>query len=180
MYTVSVHNCNVFSTLTVQLADLFIEENVDNWVVDCRGLGKDGWYWCKSQVESLSAVIHDPQRKNGVRCPAHQEAQHHDDHHPGHLPLCLLGGGRLSLGLCCLLSERSIKRLMTSGFCMFSGRCTGDATLLMPLVQHISSTITLWFTPCWAGMTQSLDFSGGLPHHFQCDEQLSVAEYDGG
>ncbi len=73
------------------LMDLFIEDNIDNWIVDCRALREAGRYSCHSQVEWLPTVIHNPKGKGGVRQPAHQEAHHHEDHHPGHLPLCFLG-----------------------------------------------------------------------------------------
>lgn len=88
------------------LTHLFIEENIDYWVVDCRGLWEAGRYGGQSQVEWLPTVIHNPNSKGGVRQPAHQEAHHHEDHHPGHLFLCFLGGGRLSLCLRCLMRRR--------------------------------------------------------------------------
>lgn len=88
------------------LTDLFIEENIDNRVVDCRGLWEAGRYGRQSKIEWLPTVIHNPKSKGGIRQPAHQEANHHEDHHLGHLLLCFLGGDRLCLGLCCLLRKR--------------------------------------------------------------------------
>lgn len=85
---------------------LFIEEDVNKRVVDCGGFGEAGGYGGQSQVKWLPSVVYNPKSKGGIRHPTHQEAQHHDNHHPGHLLLCLLGGGRLSLSLCCLLREK--------------------------------------------------------------------------
>lgn len=84
------------------ITNLFIEDDVNNGVVHCRGFWKTGRYARQSQVKWCPTIIDDPQSKRGIRQPAHQEAQYHDHDHPGHLPLCLLGGRRLSLGLCCL------------------------------------------------------------------------------
>lgn len=85
-----------------QIANLFVEDDVDKGVVHCRGFWKTGRYGRQSQVKWCPTIIDGPQSKNGVRQPAHQEAKYHDHDHPGHLLLCLLGGRRLSLGLRCL------------------------------------------------------------------------------
>lgn len=63
-------------------------------------------------VEGIPVIVDHPKGKWGKRHPAHQEAQHHDHHHASHLPLCLLGGGGLCLGLRCLLGENQWKLLV--------------------------------------------------------------------
>lgn len=101
----SVHLLPAKTFKAAASAHLLIKEDINDGIVDGGGFREDGWYGRQSQVERLPTVVDDPESKGGVWHVAHQEAQHHDDHHPGHLFFCLLGGGGLSLGLCCLLTH---------------------------------------------------------------------------
>lgn len=84
---------------------LLVQEDIDNWIVHCGGLRKAGGNGRQPQVKGVAAIVDNPKSKGGIRHPAHEKAQHHDNHHPGHLSLCFLGGGRLCLGLGCLLVQ---------------------------------------------------------------------------
>lgn len=76
---------------------LFVEQDVDDGVVEGGALGEEGRRRHEHGAELDPLVGKDVPGHAGVGHPAHQEGDDHDDHHAGHLPLRPLGGLRLLL-----------------------------------------------------------------------------------
>lgn len=70
---------------------LFVHEDVDDWVVDRRCLGKEGRDGSHPGVQMDAGISCDQYGEGCVRRPAHHEGHDHDHHHAGHLPLWLPG-----------------------------------------------------------------------------------------
>lgn len=72
---------------------LLVHEDIDDGVVERGALGEEGRHCHQRGGEVCSLVGEDPECHYSIGCPGQHEAQHHQDHHPRHLLLCLLGGG---------------------------------------------------------------------------------------
>lgn len=91
------------------VSHLFVHEHVDDGVVEGGALGEEGRH-CHQRGREVGALVgEDPERHHGVGRPGQHEAQHHQDHHPCHLLLCLLGRGRLLLLGSCLCTQRVVR-----------------------------------------------------------------------
>lgn len=96
---------------------LFVHEHVDDWVVDCCCLGKEGGYGSQPGVQDNGWMSCDQYREGCVRRPAHHERHDHHHHHTGHLPLGLPGSGQTAVRY---LEERNRDWLWVHSERMFS------------------------------------------------------------
>lgn len=84
---------------------LSVQENVDDGIVQSSTLGKECWDSHGDGSKVCPLIGKDVPGYAGVRHPAHQEGDHHDDHHACHFLLRSLSGFRLLLLGCSLGQE---------------------------------------------------------------------------
>lgn len=73
-----------------KFAHLFVHEYIDDGVVDGGALGKVGRHGSSQRMECISRVSSCEAGKDCVWPPAGAKGNDHDNHHSGHLLLCLL------------------------------------------------------------------------------------------
>lgn len=84
-------------TTRLRLTHLFVHEDVDDRVVDGRGLGEESGDGSQPGVELDAGMSRDQYGEGRVRRPADHERHDHHHHHAGHLPLGLPGGGQTTV-----------------------------------------------------------------------------------
>lgn len=81
------------------VTELLVHADVDDRVVDGRGLGKEGWYCHEDGSKTASLVGEDVPGRTGIGGPTNQVGEAHEDDHAGDLALSPLRGlGLLLLG----------------------------------------------------------------------------------
>lgn len=78
-------------TAALKGANLFVHQHVDDGVVQCWALGKEGAKSCCEGMEGSSLVHEDPCTKSCIWGPGQEEAEDHQDAHACHFPLSFLG-----------------------------------------------------------------------------------------
>lgn len=101
VYSVYCYSSNLntnLATLTAVILSawavlyLSVEEDVDDGVVKGGALGEERRHGHENGSKLSALVGKDVPRNTGVRQPAQQEGDHHNDHDPSDLFLCPLSG----------------------------------------------------------------------------------------
>lgn len=87
------------------VAELLVHADVDQWVVDGRTLGKEGWEGHEEWSKLRALMCEDIPGHASIGQPTYVEEDDHDYDHASDFPLSPLGGLRLLLGSSSLLDS---------------------------------------------------------------------------